>query len=99
MDARLDFLTNEMCQMNTRVGRIAHWQARMAGFVPSLSPSPSPKASADEDDDACTDEDDASSSSDDEMMTSQWFALCRSWQKGEVVLGLTVVLYLRGKLV
>ena len=29
----LDYLTNEMCQMNTRVGRIAHRQARMASLA------------------------------------------------------------------
>ena len=35
----LDYLTDEMCQMNTRVGRIARRQARVAGFAPSPSPS------------------------------------------------------------
>ena len=63
MDACLDYLTNEMCQMNTGVDCINHRQARMDSFAPSPSPSPSPEASVDEDDDA-------SSSSDDEMMTS-----------------------------
>ena len=62
--------------MNTRIGRIS-------GFIPS--PSPFPKASANEDDDASDDEYNASSSSDDEMTTSQWLAL--SWQKEGVVLG------------
>ena len=57
-------------------------------------------ASANEDDDAGDDEDDAaSSSSDDEMTTSQWLTLFHSWQKRGVVLGLRVVLYLRGELV
>ena len=70
MDARLDYLTNEMCQMNTRVDCIARKQARMVGFAPS--PSPSLEDSADAGDDAGDDvEDDASSSSDDEMTTSQ----------------------------
>ena len=69
MNARLDSLTDEMCQVHTRVGRIARRRARLGGFAPS--PSPSPKASAKEDDDASDDEnDDASSSSDDEMTTS-----------------------------
>ena len=50
--------------MNTRVGRIAHRQARMAGLAPlpsleRLTASPS-----------VDDEDDAGSSSDDEMTTS-----------------------------
>ena len=88
----LDYLIDEMCQMNTWVGRIAHRQARIASFAP---PFPSPKASVDEDD---VDDDDASSSSDDEMTTSKWLALCHSWQKGGVVLVLRVS-YLGGELV
>ena len=90
MDARLDYLSNKMCQMNT-------WIWRIGGFGPS--PSPFPEASADEDDDAGDEEDDASSSSDDKMTTSQWLALFHSWQKEEVVLGLRVVLYVKGELV
>ena len=65
----LDYLTNEICQMNNRVSRIARRQARISGFAPS--PSPSPEALADEGDDVDDDEDDASSSSDYEMTTSQ----------------------------
>ena len=64
---RLDYLTNEMCQMNTSVSCIARRQACIAcrqahigGFAPS--PSPSPEASADKDD--------AGSSDDNEMTTS-----------------------------
>ena len=64
---RLDYLTNEMCQMNTRVGRIARQQARMVGLAPS--PSPFPEASPDDEVDDY--EDDADSSSDDEITTSQ----------------------------
>ena len=70
MDARLDTLSDELCQLNTRVGRIARWQARLNGFVES--PSPPPKASEDDDDfdDDDDDEDgDASSPSDDEIST------------------------------
>ena len=79
----LDTLTDEMCQMNIRVGRIAHRQACMVGLVPS--PSPYPEASPD---DTINDyEDDADSSSDDEMSTFQWFALCHSWQKKESSFG------------
>ena len=69
MDAHLDTLTNELCQVNTRVGRIARWQARLGGFIES--PSPPPKAS-DNDDDSDDDDDedeDASSPNDDEMST------------------------------
>ena len=64
---RLDTLTCEMCQMNTRVGRIAHRQARMASLAPP--PSHSPEASLDDEDDA--DDDAAISSDDDKMAISQ----------------------------
>ena len=33
----LDHIPNEMCQMNTRIGRIAHRQFHLGGFA--LSPS------------------------------------------------------------
>ena len=74
MDARLDTLTIEMYQVNTRVSRIARRQACLGGFVES--PSPSLEASEDEDDDGGSDgdadEDEASSfSGDDEMTASQ----------------------------
>ena len=69
MDARLDSLTDEMCQVNTCLGCIAHQQARLGGFAPS--PSPSPEASANKNNDAGDDEDnDANSSNDDKMTTS-----------------------------
>ena len=99
MDAYLDTLSNELCQVNTRVGRIARWQARLGGFT--ASPSPSPKALEDEDgkDSDDGDDEDASSSSDDEMTTSRWHTLCHSWQKGGSSFGIRVVLYLRGELV
>ena len=73
MYARLVTLSDELCQVNTRVGCIARQQACLGGFT--ASPSHSSKASTDEDgDDGDDDEDedeDASSSSDDEMMPSQ----------------------------
>ena len=70
MDARLDTLSDELCHVNTRVGRIARRQAVMGGFTASSSPSP--PASEDENDNGSgsnnVDEDNgASSSSDDEM--------------------------------
>ena len=69
MGARLDTLSDELCQVNTRVGRITRWQACLGGFVES--PSPSLEASADEGNDGDSDDDDknedASSSSDDTM--------------------------------
>ena len=89
MDARLNILSDELCQVNTRVGRITWRQACLSGFT--ASPSPSPKALANEDDDDGVDDDeedeDASSFSDEEMTTSQWLTICHSWQKREVVLG------------
>ena len=71
VDARLDTLNDQLCQVNTRVGRIVQQQARLGGFVES--PSPSPEAFEDEDDDGDSDDDDddgdedASLPSDDEM--------------------------------
>ena len=66
----LNYLTDEMCQINTQVGHIARQQACLGGFIASSSPSP--EASTDEDDDTGDDnEDDANSSNDCEMMTSQ----------------------------
>ena len=72
IDARLDTLSDKLCQVNTHVGRIAQWQAAMGGFTTYTSPSP--LASKDESDDGSSnddaDEDDgASSPIDDEMST------------------------------
>ena len=64
MNARLDTLSDELCQVNTRVDRIAQRQAHLGGFMESHSPSP--ETSEDDDDD----DKDASSSSDDEMTAS-----------------------------
>ena len=74
---------------------IAWRQPRLGCFI--TSPSPSPEALADKDDEDGNDEDDASSSNDDEMTTFRWLTLCHSWQKGGVVLGMRVVLYLGGE--
>ena len=72
MDARLDTLSDELCQVNTHVRRIVRRQAVMGGFT--VASSPSPPASKDESDDASgsddADKDDnASLPSDDEMST------------------------------
>ena len=70
MDARLDTLSDELCQVNTRVSRIAKRQAYLGGYVES--PFPPPKASDDDDDSDNNDDDEdkgASSLSDDEMST------------------------------
>ena len=61
----LDYLTDEICQMNTRIGRIACRQARIGGY----GPSPSPSLEASLDDEVDDDKDDADSFGDDEMTT------------------------------
>ena len=69
MDAHLDTFNDELCQVNTRVVRIAQCRAAMGGYTPT---SPSPPTSKDEDDDGdinADEDDDARSSSDDEMST------------------------------
>ena len=65
MDACLDTLSDELCQVNTRVGRIAWRQARLSSFMES--PSPFLVASEDEDDDDDDEVEDASSSGNNEM--------------------------------
>ena len=72
MDARLDTLIDELCQVNTCVGRITQRQAHLGGFIESFSPSL--KASEDKDDNGDSNDDgdednSASSPSDDEMST------------------------------
>ena len=56
MDARLDTLSDELCQVNICVGCIARRQARLGGFL--ASPSPSLEPFKDEDDDGDSDDDD-----------------------------------------
>ena len=71
MDAHLDTLNNELCQVNTRVSRIAQQQAIMGGFI--VASSPSPLTSEDESNDGSgsddVEDDGANSPSDDEMST------------------------------
>ena len=72
MDAHLDTLSDELCQVNTCVSRIARRHAVMGGFT--VASSPSPQASEDESDDgSCSvddvEDDDDGSPSDDEMST------------------------------
>ena len=66
MDACLDTLSDELCQVNTHVGHIIRQQAVMGGFIVASSPSPS--TFEDESDDGSSN-DDAGSPSDDEMST------------------------------
>ena len=66
--SRLDHLSNEMCQMNTRISGIARRQSRLGGFAPSPSlehveESSSSNGGDDDDYDA------SGFKSDDEMMT------------------------------
>ena len=63
MDDRLDTLSDELCQVNTHIGRITRQQATMGGFTAASSPSP--PASEDEDDDA-----DASNANEDDGTSS-----------------------------
>ena len=73
VDARLDTLSTELYQVNTRVGHIARRQARLGGFVESPSP-PLEAFEASEDDDNSDNNDDdedgnASSPNNDEIST------------------------------
>ena len=59
MDARLNTLSDELCQVNTCVGRIARRQAEMGGYtMPSTLVAPADKSDADDDDDADSDDKD-----------------------------------------
>ena len=71
MDARLDTLSDELCQVNTYVGRITRRQTIIGGFtmVSSLSLEASEDDDNDDDDDDADEDDGASSPSDDEMST------------------------------
>ena len=77
MDARLDILSDELCQVNTCVGRITRRQVVMGGFTASSSLSPSPQASEDGSDDDgfgsddVNEDDGASSFGDEEITASQ----------------------------
>ena len=68
---RLDHLSDEMCQMNTRIDRIARRQSRLDCFTPSPSLKHAKDSSSldggDDDDD---DDDDASGSETDDEMTA-----------------------------
>ena len=67
--SHLDYLSDEMCQMNTRIGCIARRQSRLSGFTPSPTPKPTKESSSDGGDD---DDDGAScSETDDKMIASQ----------------------------
>ena len=63
----LDHLSDEMCQMNTRIGRITCHQSRLGGFAPSPSPELVESSSDGRDDD--DNDDDTSSSETDDKLT------------------------------
>ena len=73
MDARLDTIIAELYQVNTHVSCIARRQARLGGFVESLSPPSAAFETSEDDDDSDNDDDDEdgddSSSSADGMST------------------------------
>ena len=60
----LDHLSDEKCQIYTKIGRITQRQSRLGSF----SPSPSPKPAEDSSDGGEDDDDASGSSSDDEMI-------------------------------
>ena len=62
MDAHLNTLSDELCQVNTLVNHIARQQAHLGGFM--ASPSSSPEASEDGDDDGDSDDEDNDGDSD-----------------------------------
>ena len=89
MDACLDTLSDELCQVNTRIGHIAQCQAEMGGYtMPSTSVAPADESDADDadDDDATAfddeDDDDASSPNDDEMSTWHSYPLSLMTKRG-----------------
>ena len=85
MDSHLDTLSDELCQVNTYVGRIAWQQATMGGFIAYTSPSsPVSKDESDDgsDSDDADEDDDASSPSDDEMSTWCIYPLSLVTKKG-----------------
>ena len=100
MDAYLDILSDELCQVNTRVGHIARRQVAMGGFTTYTSPSP--LTSKDESDDGSGNDDadennGASSPSDDEMSTSCTYPLSLM-TKRESSFDMRVVIHIEGEL-
>ena len=67
--SHLDHLSDEMCQMNPKIGHIARRWSRLGGFTPSPSLEPTEESSSGGDDDD-DDVDGSGSSSNDEMTTS-----------------------------
>ena len=98
MDARLDRLSDELCQVNTGVGHIAWQQACLGGFM--ASPSPSLEAYEDEDNNGDSDDDGdeyTSSFGNDEMIAWVTYFLLFVTKRGSSF-GMRVVMYLGGEL-
>ena len=53
IDAHLDTLSTELCQVNVRVGRIARRQATMGSFASEPTPSPPYPVAFDSDAENC----------------------------------------------
>ena len=97
MDAHLDTLSDELCQVNTRVGRIARCQAEMGGYTMPSTPVASANKSDANDATASDDEDDGNASSPSDEKMSTWHSYPLSLvTKGGVVLVMRVVI-LRGR--
>ena len=77
MDARLDTLSDELCQVNTRVGRIVWRQAIMGGYTVASSPEASDGSANDAEDD------DDGLPSDDEMSTWCTYPFVTRDKKGD----------------
>ena len=100
MNACLDTLSDELCQVNTYVGRIAWRQAAVGGFIAYTSPSsPVSKDESDDgsDSDDADEDDDVSSPSDDEMSTWCTYPLSLV-TKRDSSFDMRVVIYIGGEL-
>ena len=100
MDARLDTLNDELCQVNTCVSHIAQRQAVIGGFTVASSPSLSAYEDENDDDsgnDDADEEDGASSPSYDEMSTGCTYPLSLVTKRGSCF-DMRVVIYKGGGL-
>ena len=102
MVSRVDTLSDELCEVNTRVGRIARQQAVMGSFT--VASSPSPPASEDESDDGsghedANEDDGASSPYDDKMSTWYTYHLSVTRDKKGSSFEIRIVILIGGGLV
>ena len=89
MNACLDTLSDELCQVNTRVGCIAWRQVEIGGYTMPFTPvSPTDESDADDDDATASDDEndgDASSPNDDEMSTWHFYPLSLMTKRGSSI--------------